>query len=68
MHIVTESADFQVYREPDNWVISNETVTYVIRKENGILKVYTQEKWTYQILEENGKLNIYDVKLDVSSS
>jgi len=51
-----------IYRVPENWIIFNDIVEYGIKKENGILKVYTKEKWTYEIWKENGKLNIYKAR------
>jgi hypothetical protein len=43
----------------------NRALNYEIKKENGDLRVYTEEKLSYEIWKENGKLNIYHPKLYV---
>jgi hypothetical protein len=55
--------DYAIVRSPESWLILNNPVNYEIKKENGDLKVYTEDKLTYEIWKENGKLNIYKPKM-----
>jgi hypothetical protein len=57
--------DYTIVRSPEAWEILNRAVNYEIKKENGDLRVYTEEKLSYEIWKENGKLNIYHPKLYV---
>lgn len=57
--------DYTIVRSPEAWGILNGALNYEIKKENGDLRVYTEEKLTYEIWKENGKLKIYNPKLYV---